>query len=101
VPTGVEDVQAAPLILDYRVHSVYPNPFNATAKIMFDLAEAGHVTLQVYNIAGQKVRTLVDGPYKAGRHAHVFQATNLARGTYILRLDANGQVHSRKLILVK
>jgi hypothetical protein len=101
VPAGVEDIQAAPLVSDYKINSIYPNPFNSRTRVVFDLAKAGHVTLQVYNIAGQKVQTLVDGSYKAGRHAYIFQATNLARGTYILRLDANGQAHSCKLTLVK
>ena len=70
-------------------------------KIVFDLAEASHVTLHVYNIKGRKVETLVAGPYLAGRHTYVFQATNLASGIYILRLSANGHVHSHRLTLIK
>lgn len=96
-----EIVKGVPVVVDYRIHSVYPNPFNATAKIVFDLAKTCHVMLQVYNINGQKVQTLVNGAYTAGRHTHVFQTTNLASGIYILRLDANGHANSRKLTLVK
>jgi hypothetical protein len=100
-PSGVNDDPPVPLVTDYRIHSVYPNPFNASANIVFDLAEASHVRLQVFNIKGQKVETLVDDPYLAGRYTHVFQADNLASGIYILRLSANGFTHSHRLILMK
>jgi hypothetical protein len=101
VPTRVEDSQTSSLVLDYRIHSVYPNPFNATTKIVFELPEAGHVILDIYNVNGQKVQTLVDGFYMAGHHTYVFQADNLASGTYFLRLNAHGVIDSHKLILMK
>jgi hypothetical protein len=100
-PTGVDEIQRTSQISDYRIESVYPNPFNATATIVFSLAEANHIVLEVYNVSGQKVETLVDGPYEAGRHTHLFQAEDLASGTYILRLEAKGRAHSYGLTLVK
>jgi hypothetical protein len=101
VHAGVEDSQPGSLITDYRIHSVYPNPFNATTKIVFDLAVAGHVTLQIFNSIGQKVQTLVDEHYQAGRHTYIFQANKLASGIYLLRMDVNGMIDSHKLILMK
>jgi len=100
-PSDVDETQPASQISDYRIESVYPNPFNPTATIVFSLAEAVHVVLEVYNVNGQKVETLVDGLYEAGRHTHLFQAENLASGTYILRLEAKGRAHSYGLTLVK
>lgn len=100
-PTAVEDTQPASLVSDYKIHSIYPNPFNATTKIVFDLAEIGHVTLQIFNSIGQKVQTLVDDHYQTGRHTYIFQANKLAGGIYLLRLDANGVIDSHKLILMK
>jgi hypothetical protein len=106
-PTSVADDNApASSVSNYKIHAVYPNPlrasaFNAAARIVFDLAEAGEVTLQLYDINGQKVRTLLNGRYTAGRYAHVIEASGLASGFYILRLEANGQTHSRRLTLVK
>ncbi|UCE07248.1 MAG: T9SS type A sorting domain-containing protein [bacterium] len=101
-PTAVDDNQPASSIpSEYMIHSIYPNPFNESTKIVFDLAEDSHVRLQIYNINGQKVKTLVDGYYLSGRHTNIFQAINLASGTYILRLDTNGQMHSRRLSFIK
>jgi hypothetical protein len=100
-PSGVEDTQPAAVISDYRIRSVYPNPFNASTKIVFDVAEAGHVSLRVYNITGQKIHTLADGHYPAGRHTRIFQADDLASGIYFLRLDVNGVADSRKMVLVR
>lgn len=90
-----------PGVVDYRIHSVYPNPFNSMVEITFDLPKASNVMLQIYNINGQKVQTLVNKPYVAGRHTHIFQANNLTSGIYIIHLYANGHTHSQKLILVK
>jgi hypothetical protein len=101
VPAGVEDSHPGSLITDYRIHAVYPNPFNATTKIVFEIAEAGHVTLQLFNSIGQKVQTLVDDHYQAGRHTYTFQGNKLVSGIYILRLDANGVIDSHKLSLMK
>jgi len=89
------------VILDYRIHSVYPNPFNAMTKIVFDLAEASHVTLEIFNSIGQKVQTLVDDYYQTGRHTCIFETNKLASGIYLVRLDANGVIDSHKLILMK
>jgi hypothetical protein len=100
-PAGVEDIQPASVMSGYKIHSVYPNPFNARTNIVFDLAEACHVTLRIYNSLGQQVQTLADDHYEIGRHTHIFRADNLASGIYLLRLDANGVIDSRKLIVMK
>ena len=99
--SAVEETQPGALKIDHRIHSVYPNPFNPTTRIVFDLAKASHVTLQIFNSMGQKVQTLLDDPYPSGRHTYIFQANHLAGGIYLLRLDANGVMDSRRLILVK
>jgi hypothetical protein len=99
--TVVEEIQPASLVSDYRIHSVYPNPFNAATKIVFDLAKATPVLLEVYNVTGQKVQTLADSHYKAGRHTCIFRAENLANGIYILRLEADEVIDSRKLTILK
>jgi hypothetical protein len=100
-PTGVKNIPQVSLIKDNRIHSVYPNPFNTSTKIIFDLATSGHILIDIYNVTGQKVQTLVNEFYQAGRHAQLFQAAHLASGTYIIRLETNRQVHSRRLTLVK
>jgi hypothetical protein len=83
-----------------RIHAVSPNPLTSTAEISFDLPEAGPALLQLYSITGQRVQTLLNRSYPAGRHVALFQAEDMPRGTYVLRLDANGQTHTRILSLV-
>jgi len=100
-PSGVDEIRPASVVSDYRIHSVYPNPFNATTTVVFDVAQAGRVTLQVYNIAGQKVQTLADGYYDAGRHTRVFRSNDLASGIYFVHLGVNGIRDMRKVVLVR
>lgn len=79
----------------------YPNPFNPTTNIQFAVPESGHTTLEVYNLMGQKVATLVNETVSAGQHVATFDASNLASGTYMYRLQAGNQVQTRKLTLIK
>ncbi len=79
----------------------YPNPFNAATVISFSLREAGHVTLEVYNIAGRKVATLVDGWRSTGEHDALFEASDLSSGIYFYRLQTGNLVQTKKMILMK
>jgi len=79
----------------------YPNPFNPTTKIDFALPEAAQVTLEVYNMLGQKVVTLENGHLSAGQHSVSFDASDLSSGIYLYRLQAGNQVLTRSLTLVK
>lgn len=79
----------------------YPNPFNAATVISFSLRESGRVTLEVYNIAGKKVATLVDGWQSAGEHHALFEASAFASGIYFYRLQAENAVQTKKIILMK
>ena len=84
----------------------YPNPFNPTTTIDFSLPEAQHVTLEVVNIQGQVVRTLVDDVRSAGDHSVEWDATSdngnrVASGVYFYRLSAGDHVASRKMTFLK
>ena len=83
----------------------YPNPFTTSTRIPFELNEPAEVTLTVWNMIGQKVATLVDDERKdAGLHDGPevnWEATNLPSGMYIARLEAGGQVFTRKMTLIK
>ena len=85
----------------YNLGQNYPNPFNPTTQINFEIGQAGMTSLKVYDLLGREVATLVNGDLSAGSHTIDFDAANLASGTYLYRLEANGYVLTRKMMLVK
>ncbi len=84
------------------LHQNYPNPFNPSTTISFELSSTETVTLQVFNLLGQVVETLVDGEQLApGLQQFNFNATDLSSGVYFYRLDA-GDIHfTKKMALIK
>ena len=87
--------------LEYALHQNYPNPFNPSTDIRFDLRHAGHVSLAIYNVLGQKVATLADRNFEAGSHSLTFNASSLASGVYFYRIDAGQFTDMKKMILLK
>jgi hypothetical protein len=84
----------------------YPNPFNPTTEISFNLPVMSNVRLDVYNIVGQKVTTLVDGPMQPGPHSVTWNGMSdsgepIASGMYFYRLEAGNYSESRKMLLLK
>lgn len=79
----------------------YPNPFNPATLVRYSLNRESHVRLQVFDLQGRHVSTLVDGPRSVGTHELQFDASGLPSGTYLYRLDAGGVVQSRRMIVVK
>ncbi len=80
----------------------YPNPFNPETTIPYNLKSNAYVELLVYNLAGQRVATLVSEEQEAGNYAVVFNATTLPNGVYVYRLRTNhGGVMSRKMLILK
>lgn len=79
----------------------YPNPFNPVTTIPFSLTESASVRLEVYNLVGQRVAVLRDEVMAAGWHQVRFDATGLASGVYVYRLQTAGLVQTRKLVLIR
>jgi hypothetical protein len=84
----------------------HPNPFNPRCEIRFALPVATPVRLTVHDLTGRRVAELIHGTRAAGSHRVMWEGTGtdgrrLASGTYLLRLDAGGEVKSQKLMLVK
>ncbi|MBM4166513.1 MAG: T9SS type A sorting domain-containing protein [Ignavibacteria bacterium] len=85
----------------YSLYTNYPNPFNPTTKIAFDLPNASNVTLKVYDITGKEVATLFDGYQQAGKYEATFDASKLASGIYVAKMQAGTFTASQKMILTK
>lgn len=88
-------------VSEYALNQNFPNPFNPTTSISFDVKETGFVTLKVYNMVGQEVATLVHSSMAQGRHSVNFDASSLPSGLYLYRMDTNGYSATKKMLLMK
>lgn len=86
---------------DYALHQNYPNPFNPSTNISFTIPVTGNVQLSVYNVLGQRVSTLLNGPMSAGSHTVNFSASRLSSGVYLYQLRAGDFVQNRTMLLIK
>jgi hypothetical protein len=93
--------QRASQALNCALQQNYPNPFNPSTNLSFDLATAGHVTLGVYNLLGERVAVMVNGTLSPGRHTFAFDGSRLPSGLYFYRLEANGFTDQKKMLLIK
>lgn len=97
-PVDVEPTeQPAAFTLDQN----YPNPFNPSTKIRFSLQQSSHVRLDVFDVQGKKVQSLIDGQMRAGAHETNFDAGRLPSGTYLYRLQTSAGVQSKKMVLLR
>ena len=100
--TGVEKTSNGSAVpTDYTLSQNYPNPFNPTTVIEFSIPYSGQTTLEVYNVLGQKVKTLVSKELKAGSYSYQFDANNLASGIYFYKLQSNDYSQVKKMMLLK
>ncbi len=87
---------------DYNLDQNYPNPFNPSTRIAFSIPNNANVTLKVYDILGTEIAELISNEQKsAGRYEVSFDASSLASGTYIYKLQAGDFVQTKKMILLK
>ncbi len=87
--------------LKFELSQNYPNPFNPSTTIRYSVPTNGLVTLKVFNILGQEVKTLVNTVQNAGFHQISFDASQLASGVYIYRLSSGNFVNTKKMLLLK
>ncbi len=100
IPTSIEKVNET-VPTKYLLEQNYPNPFNPTTEISFSISVAGKVTLEVYNILGQKVGTLVNKKLSVGSYNYQFDAGNLTSGVYLYKLNSANFSKTMKMLLLK
>ena len=100
IPVGAIDPGVS-VASGFELSQNYPNPFNPSTTIAYNLKQAADVTLEVFNVTGQKVATLANGRKPAGQYEVNFDAADIASGIYFYTLNANGQSLTRKMVLMK
>ena len=96
-----ERTQQVPKPETYSLGQNHPNPFNPVTQIKYTLPNDGHVRLDVHNILGQKVASLVDEKQKAGYKSARWGASSFSSGIYFYRLQAGDFVQTKKMVLLK
>ena len=81
--------------------AAYPNPFNPTTSFQLQVGNTGHVTMNVYNVMGQVVASLVNNTMDAGNHNITWDASNFSSGMYVVKAETINGMASQKVMLVK
>ena len=103
-PTGVDDGVPDELPIDFKLNQNYPNPFNPNTTVEYSVPTRVHVSIDVFNIAGQKVRTLVNQSKPAGTYRVIWDGRNdagttVATGVYLYRIQTGDHIETKKMLL--
>ena len=99
MPTAVEGADGVPT--QFALGQNYPNPFNPATRFSFSVPRPSEATVSVYNMLGQRVRTVAQGRFEPGTHTVRFDAGGLPSGVYLYRLEAEGFTATRKMLLIQ
>ena len=97
--TGIENSDEQ-IPLSFKLYQNYPNPFNPTTTIEFSLPTSEFVSLKIYNILGEEMATLVSERLPAGKYKHNWDASGLASGVYLYRIQAGDYADTKKMVLL-
>lgn len=100
--TSLVDVEPpAEVAKAFRLHPAYPNPFNPSTVVRFDLPSESQVILSVYDLLGREVARLASRRMDAGSHQVSWDASGVGTGTYIIRISAGGRASATPVVLVR
>jgi hypothetical protein len=99
--TGIPDNNISNYKGEYRLWQNYPNPFNPITQIKYSIPQQGYVSLEVFNMLGQKVETLFEGIRAAGNYEIKFDGSKLASGVYFYKMHVENYSDVKSLILIK
>ena len=97
----IRDSSKGGLPKTYSLSPVYPNPFNPSATVQFDISEWSRVKLDVYDIKGALVESLLDRKLTPGRHRYSWRPSLISAGVYFLRLTTPDEIFTQKVTYVK
>jgi len=90
-----------PIARIFTLSDAYPNPFNPTTTLTLTTPDAGNVTVQVYNLHGQIISTLLSGHKPANTYSLVWDASNVPSGMYFVKAEIGGFTETQKMMLIK
>lgn len=99
IPTGVVSRNYIPS--GFKIYDIYPNPFNPTAVIKYEISFGMNVTVKVFDVSGREVKTLVNEFKHAGNHEIVFDAADFSSGVYFCKIEAGSFSETKKVVLLK
>jgi len=99
--TSVEDFSLDNILTRFALQQNYPNPFNPFTNIEFSIPKSEYVILKIYNILGEEVATLVSKDHTAGKYKYNWDASRLASGVYLYRIQAGDYVEVKKMVLLR
>lgn len=99
--TGIEPSVNSQIPKEFNLEQNYPNPFNPVTKINFDVPKSGLVTLKVYDILGKEIAVLVNENKNPGSYSVDFDGYSFSTGMYFYRLESNGFISTKKMMLIK
>jgi hypothetical protein len=99
--TGTTEVVQANIPKSFKLFQNYPNPFNPTTKIEFQLANSGFVSLKVYNVLGNEIKTLLNKEMSAGNYEVTFDGSEFSSGIYFVRLEQDSFIQTIKMTLMR
>jgi len=87
--------------IDFKLHEIFPNPFNPTTTIKFDIPIYDYVSLDIYNLQGRFIQNLYSDYINAGKHEVIWDASEKASGIYIVRLSSSSHNFNQKVTFLK
>ncbi len=103
----VTSVQSRPTVVrEFRLFQAYPNPFNPETQIRFELEKPASISLAIYNLRGQRISTLLNGPQTPGTHSATWDGkdangSQVSSGVYFYRLETGGRSLSKRVVLMR
>ena len=99
--SNIAEEENSGIIRAFQLHQNYPNPFNPQTTIRYELPVNGNVTLDIVDLNGRVIRTILDEYKQAGTYALTWSAKNVSSGIYFFRLQAENNVLLKKCVVLK
>jgi len=99
--SGIESINIIPIPDEFMLNNIYPNPFNASTRILYNVPNKSNVELSIFNLRGRLVETLINKPVEAGYHSIIWDARKISSGIYFVRMKSPAYQSIKKCTIVK